>query len=168
MAFRGDPHSVLGLPPDASIAEIKRAYRRLAKAFHPDTAGEAAIPRFLAIQAAYDRLTGETGTGRGATTKGSGGRRPGWWADPERSRASRSRRPADAPGSERGRARRGGQGYESTPGSGSRSRRGDRQPGRATPGSTTYDEVDVDPFDPEWAGGSWYGTTSGTYWTINP
>ena len=34
------------------MAEVKRAYRLLAKAFHPDSAGEArASPRFLAIQA---------------------------------------------------------------------------------------------------------------------
>ena len=24
------------------------------------------------------------------------------------------------------------------------------------------------PFEPDWGGASWYGTTSGTYWTINP
>jgi len=28
--------------------------------------------------------------------------------------------------------------------------------------------VDREPFDPEWSGGSWYGTGSGTYWTLNP
>ena len=54
MVFEGDPHGTLGLAPGASQAEIKAAYRRLAKAFHPDTAGDAAIPRFLAIQAAYE------------------------------------------------------------------------------------------------------------------
>src|SRR2546423_68071 len=58
VAFEGDPHRTLGLTPGASQAEIKAAYRRLARAFHPDTAGEAAVPRFLAIQAAYETLTG--------------------------------------------------------------------------------------------------------------
>ena len=35
------------------MAEVKQAYRRLVKANHPDRAGETALPRFLAIQAAY-------------------------------------------------------------------------------------------------------------------
>jgi len=84
MVFEGDPLRTLGLPAGASQAEIKAAYRRLAKAFHPDTAGEAAIPRFLAIQAAYETLTG-------TTLRGS--RRPGraeaWRADAERARTAR-------------------------------------------------------------------------------
>ena len=36
---------------------MKRAYRALAKRYHPDSAGEAATTRFLAIQAAYEALT---------------------------------------------------------------------------------------------------------------
>jgi hypothetical protein len=180
MAFGADPHSVLGLPPGASQAEIKRAYRRLAKAFHPDNAGEAAIPRFLAIQAAYDQLTGQAGTdgtsGRrsgagGAGAGGAGGaagaRRPGWRTDPERGRATRGRGAPD--GGPAGTRRGGTRGGDAAAGpAGSRPRRANRPPGRATPGSTTYDEADVDPFDPDWSGGSWYGTSSGTYWTINP
>jgi DnaJ-like protein len=192
MAFGADPFSVLGLPRGSSQAEIKRAYRRLAKAFHPDTAGEGAIPRFLAIQAAYDLLTGQTSSpgtfgtsgrrggtagparGGGGAARGSGGagggaaggaRRPGWWADPERGRAARGR---GAPDGTAGPGRGGNRGDATGGTPGTRPRRGNRQPGRATPGSTTYDEADVDPFDPEWSGGSWYGTTSGTYWTINP
>ena len=35
-------------------------------------------------------------------------------------------------------------------------------------GSTSYDGVDSEPFEPDWGGASWYGTTSGTYWTLNP
>jgi hypothetical protein len=162
MAFGGDPLRVLGLPPGASQAEIKRAYRRLAKAFHPDTAGEAAIPRFLAIQAAYDQLMGQP------SAPDTSGRPPGWRADPARARATRGRGTADrGPAGTAGAAGRAGAAGAAGKAS-ARPRRGNRQPGRATPGSTTYDEADVDPFDPEWSGGSWYGTTSGTYWTINP
>ena len=31
-----DPYQILGLQPGASMAEINRAYRSLAKLFHPD------------------------------------------------------------------------------------------------------------------------------------
>jgi hypothetical protein len=33
-------------------------------------------------------------------------------------------------------------------------------------GSTSYD--DATEWEPEWTGGTWYGTTSGTHWTVNP
>jgi hypothetical protein len=45
----------------------------------------------------------------------------------------------------------------------------DRRPRRkATLSSTSYDEAAQEPRHPEWQGSSWYGTSSGTYWTINP
>jgi len=44
---------------------------------------------------------------------------------------------------------------------------GSRKRNKATLGSTSYDGVDG-PFEPDWRGASWYGTTSGTYWTLNP
>ena len=31
-----DPYKILGVSPDATDEEIKRAYRRLAKQYHPD------------------------------------------------------------------------------------------------------------------------------------
>ncbi len=49
---------VLELEPDADFAEVRAAWRRLAKANHPDTNpndAEAAA-RFQAVQAAYDVL----------------------------------------------------------------------------------------------------------------
>src|SRR6266508_850527 len=57
-----DPWRTLQVPHDASLDEIKAAYRKLAKLYHPDSAGEKALPRFLTIQAAYEDLT--TGPGR--------------------------------------------------------------------------------------------------------
>lgn len=48
--------TVLGLPTDATRIEIARAYRRLARATHPDLSGEAdAGERFAAISAAYEQ-----------------------------------------------------------------------------------------------------------------
>ena len=94
-----DPYRILGLDPGATPAEIKRAYRRLVKAYHPDSAGERALPRFLAIQAAYERLTGVQPGGPGqAGRDGSAGRRGSppspppsrpWSAEAERARATR-------------------------------------------------------------------------------
>jgi len=53
-----DPYQVLGVAKSASEAEIKKAFRNLAKKHHPDThAGdEAAKKRFQEISAAYDVL----------------------------------------------------------------------------------------------------------------
>ncbi|WP_445152426.1 J domain-containing protein [Baekduia sp. Peel2402] len=49
-----DPHAVLGLDPGASPEEVQRAYRSLAKRFHPDRAGDGEL--MISINAAYDLL----------------------------------------------------------------------------------------------------------------
>ena len=59
--FHGDPYRVLGLPPDASDSAIKRRWRELARAHHPDRAvdpAEAArlTKQMARINAAYDVL----------------------------------------------------------------------------------------------------------------
>jgi molecular chaperone DnaJ len=49
-------YDTLGVPANASQAEVKRAYRKLARLHHPDRdSGDAA--RFHEIQAAYDVLS---------------------------------------------------------------------------------------------------------------
>ena len=50
----------------------------------------------------------------------------------------------------------------------SRPPRSGRAANKATLGSTSYDGAEKEPFEPDWGGASWYGTTSGTYWTLNP
>src|SRR4249919_3611531 len=88
MAIDQDPYRTLGLSRGASIEEIKRAYRRLAKIHHPDAAGEKNVPRFLAIQAAYEQLAGGL-EGRGAGRRPASAPRKPWDADPDRSDATR-------------------------------------------------------------------------------
>jgi curved DNA-binding protein CbpA len=53
---RRDPYSVLGVPRQASGEEIARAYRRAARASHPDSGGAASAERFQAVSDAYDVL----------------------------------------------------------------------------------------------------------------
>src|SRR3954452_6796541 len=86
MTIDADPYRTLGLSRGASIEEIKGAYRRLAKIHHPDAAGEKNVPRFLAIQAAYEQLAGGAD---GRSSAGQAGSRNAWEADTDRSNATR-------------------------------------------------------------------------------
>src|SRR5579863_4788804 len=55
-----DPYSVLGLAKTASAAEIKSAFRKLAKKYHPDQSKEAkAKERFAEIGQAYEIIGDE-------------------------------------------------------------------------------------------------------------
>src|SRR5206468_11352244 len=201
-----DPWRTLGLAPGATADEVRRAYRRLAKANHPDAAGETALPRFLAIQAAYEQLLGPVARRRpGARPTGRSSPAPSephepWQADPDRARASGSftrdrRRPGARPGGARPSSRTGdgsgdgrgegaggggatagstGAGQSGARASGGTGQTRTRRSGRrraaskATPYSTSYDAADEEPFEPGWSGATWYGSSSGTYWTINP
>src|SRR5262245_4528920 len=48
------PHSILGVPADATPDEIRRRYRELAKVCHPDAGGDPAA--FIRLQQAYEAL----------------------------------------------------------------------------------------------------------------
>jgi hypothetical protein len=51
-------HHILELPTSASIEDVKTAYRRLAKKYHPDVCKEPDAPKkFLLITEAYEMLT---------------------------------------------------------------------------------------------------------------
>src|SRR5260370_5964540 len=60
------PYEVLGVKPDASAEEIRKAYRKLAKELHPDLnpGKPAAEARFKAVTAAYDILSDAEKRGR--------------------------------------------------------------------------------------------------------
>lgn len=84
--FETDYYKVLGVKPEATEKEITRAYRKLAKQYHPD-AHPGSEDRFKEISAAYDvlgdadkrkeydevRRLGAAGTGFGGTGYGSRG-----------------------------------------------------------------------------------------------
>ena len=49
-----DPFSILGVSPDASEDEIKKAYRKLCRKYHPDVGGDA--NKFDELTKAYDMI----------------------------------------------------------------------------------------------------------------
>ncbi|MDD2554620.1 MAG: DnaJ domain-containing protein, partial [Desulfotomaculaceae bacterium] len=59
-----DPYKILGISPSATEEEVTRAYRRLAKKYHPDLnpGNEAATQKMSQINAAYEQIkTQKTG-----------------------------------------------------------------------------------------------------------
>ena len=71
-----DPYKVLGVAPDASEEEIKKAYRALARKYHPDKyrdsdLADLASEKMKEINAAYEEI--KTIRERGGATGGSTG-----------------------------------------------------------------------------------------------
>ena len=64
-----DPYKILGVPEDASDEEIKKAYRELARKYHPDNyhdnpLEDLAQEKMKETNAAYEQITKERASGR--------------------------------------------------------------------------------------------------------
>ena len=63
-----DPYSILGISRDASDEEVKKAYRKLSRKYHPDANidnpnKEQAEEKFKQVQQAYEQIMREPVTG---------------------------------------------------------------------------------------------------------
>ena len=70
-----DPYEVLGVSPNASEEEVKRAYRELARKYHPDNyvdnpLADLAQEKMKEINEAYDAITRGTASRGGAQSSG--------------------------------------------------------------------------------------------------
>ena len=67
-----NPYQVLGVPNGADLAECTRAYKRLAKKYHPDLnpGDHVAEAKMAEVNAAFDAI--KNGTAAGSTSTGSG------------------------------------------------------------------------------------------------
>ena len=73
-----DPYSVLGVSPNASDEEIKKAYRNLSRKYHPDSYGDnpladLAEEKFKEVQDAYKQIMDERSRGGGYSGSGNSG-----------------------------------------------------------------------------------------------
>lgn len=139
-----DYYDLLGVSPQASPAEVKAAYRRLAKTLHPDAGGSSAL--FRLVTEAYDALSDPIRRQRYDSERATSGTsapaaQPTW----SRAASTRSGTPGDA----------------ATDGSGERSRSGAGSAGgdwsaRADAAGTDRSEPasDADAADPKPAGES--------------
>ena len=71
-----DPYSVLGVSPNASDEDIKKAYRELARKYHPDNyhdnpLADLAQEKMKEINEAYDMITKSRSSGGGGYSAGS-------------------------------------------------------------------------------------------------
>ena len=75
-----DPYAVLGLDSTASKDEVKRAYRKLALRYHPDSnpGDRSAEEKMKRINAAYDAIMNPSRNPRGAYGGAGGGASAGY------------------------------------------------------------------------------------------
>ncbi|MBE5808069.1 MAG: J domain-containing protein [Clostridiales bacterium] len=77
--MNNDPYRVLGVSPNASEDEIKKAYRALAKKYHPDVnhGSKEAEAKMKEVNEAYSALMHkQSGAGQGSSSQWAGG--PGY------------------------------------------------------------------------------------------
>jgi molecular chaperone DnaJ len=105
----GDPYEILGIRPGASEDEIKKAYRDLAKKYHPDQyennpLGDLAKEKMQEINEAYDSLmksgSGAKGKRGGSYGFGGGAGRAQRTSSPEYNEIRRSIDRGDLAGAE--------------------------------------------------------------------
>ncbi len=73
-----DPYSILGVSPNASDDEIKKAYRALSRKYHPDSyadnpLADLAEEKFKEVQDAYKQIMDERERGQSSSAGGRGG-----------------------------------------------------------------------------------------------
>ena len=71
-----DPYSVLGISPNASNDDVKRAYRDLSRKYHPDSyvdnpLSELAEEKFKEVQEAYQQIMNERESGYSGQSYGN-------------------------------------------------------------------------------------------------
>ena len=76
-----DPYQILNVPSNASDEEVKKAYRDLARKYHPDNyhdnpLADLAQEKMKEINEAYDTIQKMRGTGHGAGQQGGYARQP--------------------------------------------------------------------------------------------
>src|SRR5215210_3145507 len=81
-----DYYDVLGVAPGAGAEEIKRAYRQLARRYHPDISGDDRAAVFLEVSRAYEVLNDPArrrsyDSGLRPAPGGSGHGRVDWFSD---------------------------------------------------------------------------------------
>ena len=73
-----DPYKILNVPSTATDEEVKKAYRELARKYHPDNYHDSPLEdlaqeKMKEINAAYDTIMKMRGSGHGAGSSPSGG-----------------------------------------------------------------------------------------------